>query len=53
MITLIAIFIVLALLLVAFAIQKRDCVRASFRFRSIGFSLEAKNNQSKNPIGRS
>jgi hypothetical protein len=40
---------IIALLLIAFAIHKRDCVRASFNFRSAGFSLEAKNNEPKSP----
>jgi len=47
--TLLAICFVIALLLVAFAIHKRGFVRASFNFRSAGFSLEAKNSDSKDP----
>jgi len=33
------------LVLVGFAIYKKDCVRASFRLCSFGFFLEAKNNR--------
>jgi hypothetical protein len=47
--TLLAICFVIALLLIGYAIHKRDFVRASFNFRSAGFSLEAKNNETKKP----
>ena len=47
--TFFALFLILLVLLVGFAIQKRDCVGASFNFRSAGFSLEAKNKDPKNP----
>jgi len=39
----------LLLVLIGFAIHKKDSVRATFNFRSAGFSLEAKNNNSKGP----
>jgi hypothetical protein len=41
---------VVALALVAFAISKRNYVRASFSLRPFGFFLEAKNNE---PISKS
>jgi|GEM_PF-4504248 len=39
----------LTLGLIGFAIYKKDSVRATFNFRSAGFSLEAKNNNPKGP----
>lgn len=43
--TLIAIFIVLALSLVGLAIWKRPFVKASLNFGHVGFSLEANSDQ--------
>lgn len=51
--TLFIVCFILVVLLVGFAIQKRGFVKASFNFRSIGFSLEAKDRDSKNPAPRS
>jgi hypothetical protein len=48
--TLFIVCFVLLVLLVGFAIQKRGFVRASFNFRAIGFSLEAKDKGSKNTV---
>jgi hypothetical protein len=48
--TLFIVCFVLLVLLVGFAIQKRCFVRASFNFRAIGFSWEAKDKDSKNPV---
>jgi hypothetical protein len=36
---------ILALLLIGFAVYKKDHVRASFSLRPFGFFLEAKNNR--------
>jgi hypothetical protein len=36
--------------LIAFAIYKRNSVKASFKLWSVVFSLEAKNEDPKNPI---
>jgi hypothetical protein len=43
-------FIVLGFGLIGFAIYKKDSVRASFKLHSIGFSLEAKDNERKKPV---
>ena len=41
------IIFVLAMLLIGFAITKRDNVRASFSFRPFGFTLEARNSEDR------
>ena len=44
-----AFILILVILLIGFAIYKKDSVRASFRLYRIGFSLEAKDNEPKKP----
>jgi hypothetical protein len=48
MTTVIIFLSVLFALLIGFAIWKRNSVRASFNFRSVGFSLEASDRESRN-----
>jgi hypothetical protein len=47
--TLFLLFLFGLLILIGFAIYKKDSVRATINFRSAGFSLEAKNNDPKGP----
>jgi hypothetical protein len=47
--TLFLLFLFGLLVLIGYAIYKKDSVRASFSFRSAGFSLEAKDNNPKGP----
>jgi uncharacterized membrane protein YsdA (DUF1294 family) len=49
MTTPVVIIVILLTLLIAFAIYKKDCVRASFKLYRIGFSIEAKDNEPKKP----
>jgi len=46
-----ALVVVLVIVLIAFAIYKKDSVRASFKIYRIGFSLEAKNHPSVSARG--